>query len=66
VESPVVVSPGTSVNIITLKACRRLGRRVIISERNDPRRLPMQKTWNWADGARREVASPPQPSPAHP
>jgi glycosyltransferase involved in cell wall biosynthesis len=28
VESPVVVSLGTSVNIITLKACRRLGRRV--------------------------------------
>lgn len=47
VESPVVVSLGTSVNIITLKACRRLDRRVVISERNDPRRLPMQKTWNW-------------------
>ncbi|MET0624426.1 MAG: glycosyltransferase [Pyrinomonadaceae bacterium] len=47
VESPVVVSLGTSVNIITLKACRGMGRRVIISERNDPRRLPMQKTWNW-------------------
>jgi glycosyltransferase involved in cell wall biosynthesis len=47
VESPVVVSLGTSVNIITLKACRGLGRRVIISERNDPRRLPMQKTWDW-------------------
>jgi GalNAc-alpha-(1->4)-GalNAc-alpha-(1->3)-diNAcBac-PP-undecaprenol alpha-1,4-N-acetyl-D-galactosaminyltransferase len=47
VESPIVVSLGTSVNIITLKACRGLGRRVIISERNDPRRLPMQKTWDW-------------------
>ena len=47
VSAPVVVSLGTSVNIITLKACRGLGRRVIISERNDPRRLPMQKTWDW-------------------
>ena len=47
VESPVVVALGTSVNIITLKACKGLGRRVIISERNDPRRLPMQKTWDW-------------------
>jgi GalNAc-alpha-(1->4)-GalNAc-alpha-(1->3)-diNAcBac-PP-undecaprenol alpha-1,4-N-acetyl-D-galactosaminyltransferase len=47
VKSPVVVSLGTSVNIVTLKACRGLGRRVIISERNDPRRLPMQHTWNW-------------------
>lgn len=47
VESPVVVALGTSVNIIALKACKGLDRRVIISERNDPRRLPMQKTWDW-------------------
>jgi glycosyltransferase involved in cell wall biosynthesis len=47
IESPVVVSLGTSVNVITLKACKGLGRRVIISERNDPRRLPMQKVWDW-------------------
>jgi glycosyltransferase involved in cell wall biosynthesis len=47
VNSPVVVSMGTGVNIITLKACKGLGRRVIISERNDPRRLPLQKTWDW-------------------
>jgi glycosyltransferase involved in cell wall biosynthesis len=47
IESPVVVSLGTSVNVITLKACRGLGRRVIISERNDPRRLSMQKVWDW-------------------
>lgn len=47
VESPVVVALGTSVNIIVLKACKGLGRRLIISERNDPRRLPMQKTWDW-------------------
>src|SRR4051812_12505725 len=35
VESPVVVSFGTSLNILTLKACRGLGRRVVISERSD-------------------------------
>lgn len=39
IESPVVVAFGTSVNVITLKACKRLRRRVIISERNDPARL---------------------------
>jgi glycosyltransferase involved in cell wall biosynthesis len=39
VESPVVVSFGTSVNVVTLKACKRLKKRVIISERNDPARL---------------------------
>ena len=47
VESPVVVSMGTAVNIITLKACRGLGRRVVISERTDPRRLRTQKNWDW-------------------
>ena len=47
VESPVIVSLGTGVNIITLKACRGLGRRLVISERNDPRRLTMQRTWEW-------------------
>jgi GalNAc-alpha-(1->4)-GalNAc-alpha-(1->3)-diNAcBac-PP-undecaprenol alpha-1,4-N-acetyl-D-galactosaminyltransferase len=46
VESPVVVALGTSINVITLKACRGLGRRVIISERTDPKRLAMQKTWD--------------------
>lgn len=35
VESPLVVSFGTSLNILTLKACRGLGRRVVISERSD-------------------------------
>ena len=39
IESPVVVSFGTSVNVITIKACRGMDRRVIISERNDPGRL---------------------------
>lgn len=39
ISAPIVVSFGTSVNVITLKACRGMGRRVIISERNDPGRL---------------------------
>lgn len=39
IDSGVVVSFGTAVNVITLKACQGLGRRVIISERNDPGRL---------------------------
>ncbi len=39
IDSGVVVSFGTAVNVITLKACHGLGRRVIISERNDPGRL---------------------------
>src|SRR6266516_134699 len=38
VESPVVVAFGTSLNVITVKACRGLGRRVIVSERQDPAR----------------------------
>jgi GalNAc-alpha-(1->4)-GalNAc-alpha-(1->3)-diNAcBac-PP-undecaprenol alpha-1,4-N-acetyl-D-galactosaminyltransferase len=46
VESPVVVSFGTSINIITLRACEGLGRRVIISERNDPRRLARFGLWD--------------------
>lgn len=39
IESPVVVAFGSSINIITLKACKGLGRRVIISERTDPATL---------------------------
>jgi GalNAc-alpha-(1->4)-GalNAc-alpha-(1->3)-diNAcBac-PP-undecaprenol alpha-1,4-N-acetyl-D-galactosaminyltransferase len=35
VESPLVVSFGTSLNIMTLRACRGLGRRVVVSERSD-------------------------------
>ena len=35
VESPVVVSFGTSLNILVLKACKGTGRRVVISERSD-------------------------------
>jgi GalNAc-alpha-(1->4)-GalNAc-alpha-(1->3)-diNAcBac-PP-undecaprenol alpha-1,4-N-acetyl-D-galactosaminyltransferase len=39
VEAPLVISFGTPINVITIKACRGLGRRVIISERNDPGKL---------------------------
>ncbi|MBC8030596.1 MAG: glycosyltransferase [Pyrinomonadaceae bacterium] len=46
IESPVVVSFGTSINIITLRACEGMGRRVIISERNDPRRLVRFGLWD--------------------
>lgn len=46
VESPLIVSLGTPCNIITLKACKGLKRRVIISERNDPRRLPRFRNWD--------------------
>lgn len=46
VQSPVVVAFGTSINVITLKACRGLGRRVVISERNDPGRLARIKLWD--------------------
>ncbi len=46
IESPVVVSFGTSINIITLRACEGLGRRVIISERSDPRRMASFGLWD--------------------
>ncbi|MGA9994961.1 MAG: glycosyltransferase [Pyrinomonadaceae bacterium] len=46
VHSPVVVAFGTSVNVITLKACRGMKRRVVISERNDPRRLVRYRMWD--------------------
>lgn len=46
IESPVVVSFGTANNIITIRACEGLGRRVIISERNDPRRLTRFGLWD--------------------
>jgi glycosyltransferase involved in cell wall biosynthesis len=48
IESPLVVAFGTAVNVITLKACRGMGRRVIISERNDPGRLIKlwEKLWH--------------------
>ncbi len=46
IESPLIVSFGTSLNIITLKACRGLNRRLVISERNDPKRLRRYKSWD--------------------
>ncbi len=46
IDSPVVVSLGTAFNIITLRACEGLGRRVVISERNDPRRLARFGLWD--------------------
>lgn len=46
VASPMVVALGTPINIIALKACRGLGRRLIISERNDPKRLSRYKQWD--------------------
>ncbi|HWN09241.1 MAG TPA: glycosyltransferase [Pyrinomonadaceae bacterium] len=46
VRSPLIVSLGTPINIITLRACRGMERRVIISERNDPRRLSRFKNWD--------------------
>jgi GalNAc-alpha-(1->4)-GalNAc-alpha-(1->3)-diNAcBac-PP-undecaprenol alpha-1,4-N-acetyl-D-galactosaminyltransferase len=46
VDSPAVVAFGTAINIIALRACRNLGRRVIISERNDPRRLARFGLWD--------------------
>lgn len=46
IESPVIISFGTPINIITLKACRGLKRRLIISERNDPKRLSRFKSWD--------------------
>ncbi len=45
-ESPVIVALGTPINIITIRACRGMGRRVIISERNDPKRLPRIRNWD--------------------
>ena len=46
IESPLIVSFGTPLNIITLKACRGLKRRLVISERNDPKRLSRFKSWD--------------------
>lgn len=52
VQSPLIVSLGTPINIITLKACKKLKRRVIISERNDPKRLRRSRR-NWEELARK-------------
>jgi glycosyltransferase involved in cell wall biosynthesis len=52
VQSPLIVSLGTPINIITLKASKGLKRRVIISERNDPKRL-LKSRRNWDALARK-------------
>jgi glycosyltransferase involved in cell wall biosynthesis len=46
VKSRLVVTLGTHTNIVALKACRGLGMRVIISERNNPQRLAHYKQWD--------------------
>ena len=46
IESPVIVTFGTAINIIALRASGKLERRVIISERNDPRRLARFGLWD--------------------
>src|SRR5215207_6975848 len=46
IESPIVVSLGTPTNIVAVRACRGLGRRLVISERNDPQRLPRIRNWD--------------------
>ncbi len=46
VESPLVVALGTPINIVALRACAGLGRRLVISERNDPKRLSRYKQWD--------------------
>jgi GalNAc-alpha-(1->4)-GalNAc-alpha-(1->3)-diNAcBac-PP-undecaprenol alpha-1,4-N-acetyl-D-galactosaminyltransferase len=46
VESPLVVAFGTPINIIALKASAGMRRRLVISERNDPKRLSRYKQWD--------------------
>ena len=46
IESPLIISLGTPINIITLRACVGLKSRIIISERNDPKRLSRIKNWD--------------------
>jgi glycosyltransferase involved in cell wall biosynthesis len=46
IDSPLIVSLGTPNNIITLKACKGMKRRIIISERTDPKRFSHIKNWD--------------------
>jgi GalNAc-alpha-(1->4)-GalNAc-alpha-(1->3)-diNAcBac-PP-undecaprenol alpha-1,4-N-acetyl-D-galactosaminyltransferase len=43
--APVVVALGSYANILTILACKNLGRKVIISERTDPGRRPLDPPW---------------------
>ena len=45
-DAPLIVSMGTPINIITLKASKGLKKRVVISERNDPMRLSRFRNWD--------------------
>lgn len=47
VRAPVVLAFLGPCNVMTILACRALGRRVIISERNDPARQPLRHPWNF-------------------
>lgn len=44
---PVVVAFVGRTNVLTVLATRGLGRRVIISERNDPARQSLGRAWDW-------------------
>lgn len=46
-KSGVVVSFIGSTNLMTILASRGLGRKVVISERNDPERQRLEQPWNW-------------------
>jgi glycosyltransferase involved in cell wall biosynthesis len=46
IASPLIVSLGTPINIITLRACKKSNSRIVISERNDPKRLSRMKNWD--------------------
>src|SRR4029453_3368699 len=56
-DASVVIAFGWQANVLTLLACRNLGRKVIISERDDVASRPLQQPWeelggglyNWAD-----------------
>lgn len=45
-KSDVVLSFIGSTNLITILACRGLGRKVVISERNDPGRQRLEQPWD--------------------
>ena len=45
-NAPVVMALGPAANVLTILACKRLGGKVIISERNDPVRQVLPYPWN--------------------
>lgn len=44
-EAPVIIAFGSEANILTILACRNLGRKVVISERNDVARRLLEYPW---------------------